>query len=118
MDRKFMLASLIVFVLLCQSVAHSLGTALANLRIVVQPEQSLVQVGDEMSLMIRLSPGVTAKLWPARQCGQPPADAFLVAKSGIYTIPIRIVDGEPNVYYCLRSSDNQMESVVLVHRTH
>jgi len=116
MDPKFRPALLIAFVLLLPLAVHGLGTAFANLRIIVQQESSLIQAGDEMWLKISLSPGVSARLWPAHQCGLPPPDASVVTESGNYTFPIRISDSESDMYYCLRSSDDRLAAAVPVHR--
>lgn len=88
------------------------ATATSRVMVVVQEQQSMVQQGRDILLKVRLSPGVSAKIWVDVVCGSPNEDAILITQSGSYVLPIASIQGRGNLYSCMLSSDGRLKGTV------
>jgi hypothetical protein len=88
------------------------GTATTSLILEVRPEELLQVQSGGVLLKIRLARGATAQLWTADACTSPSSQPYVIAASGIYSIPFSTLralnsDGSrPSTQVCLVSSDN------------
>lgn len=82
------------------------GSASHQLVVQVRPEVALSRQNDgALVLKIRLAGNAHAVVWNARTCQAPDPKAYLVVRSGIYTIPVFVVPGPGDGGTCLASSD-------------
>jgi hypothetical protein len=91
--------------------ASNSGTT--QIGVVIREQQEFVQSGTTMVLKIRLSPGITAKIWRDVRCASPNGDAQLIRQSGVYTLPI--VNPQDQGYYCLLSDDQLLRAAVPIY---
>ena len=109
--------ALVVFALLIASRSacpESRSWASSHVSLSVQPEQEMTVSGQAINLKIRLAPGVSASLWSADTCLQPPADAYTIKQSGRFQISLPEVSPTDAQLICLRSSDGQLSSSVRI----
>jgi len=95
-------------------------TGTTSLVLVVRPEEFLQAQYGGVLLKIRLARGTTAQLWAADACTAPPAQPYVIATSGVYSIPFSALgpvnrDGsQPTTRVCLVSSDSLLHDSVSV----
>jgi hypothetical protein len=105
----------LLIVLAVAAMAHA-ATAIGTTRVmvVIEEQQSLAQQGTDMLLKVRLSPGVSARVWVDVSCGSPNENATIITQSGSYVLPIASIQGRGNSYSCLVSSDGRLSAVVQI----
>jgi hypothetical protein len=105
----------LLIVLALATMAHA-ATATATNRVVVviQEQQALVQQGSDMLLKVRLSPGVSARVWVDANCESPNENATIITRSGSYVLPIASIQGRGNSYSCMVSSDGRLIAAVQI----
>jgi hypothetical protein len=86
--------------------------ATSSVMVEVQEQYELLQRGSEMLLRVRLSPGVSARVWVDASCDLPKDNAVIVTQSGSYVLPIADIQGQSNLYSCMVSSDGRLRAVV------
>jgi hypothetical protein len=95
------------------TLAHAASAAAAShVMVIVQEQQALVQQGSDMLLKVRLSPGVSARIWVDASCGAPNENATIITESGSYVLPIVNMQGRGNSYVCMVSSDQRLSAAV------
>ncbi len=99
--------------LLAAAVAFAAGYS--TLVLSVRPEAALMWMGaDAVRLKIRLAPGAQARLWGDASCVAPAADAYVVARSGTYVIPVSSIPNSNSGNICLASSDGALSRTLPV----
>jgi hypothetical protein len=66
-----------------------------------------VQGAEAIGVTIRLAPQTQAKLWKGYECVVMPANAHVIAASGIYTVPLSDIEGQGS-QVCLVSTDGNL----------
>jgi hypothetical protein len=95
-------------------------TATASLILQVRPEESLQAQYGGVLLKIRLARGTTAQLWAADACTAPPAQPYVIATSGVYSIPFSALipvsneGSQTTTQVCLVSSDGLLHDSLSV----
>lgn len=81
----------------------------------VEPEVLVSVHGTQsVGVMIRLSPGSTAKLWIGDNCSTPLAAGFSIGKSGTYEVPIAQLPGSGRMVCLVSAADGLLETVPLL----
>ena len=87
----------------------------SRLSVTIDEQMEMKIVNADLVLKIRLSNGVTAKLWTDQQCHIPPSDSLTFEHSGTYTIHLGKNDPLPHLA-CANSSDGRLSSSLLLHQ--
>ena len=75
----------------------------------IRPEVMLLQQTDATLLVkVRLSQNARAMLWNATTCDVPNPAAYVVMRSGIYAIPLKMIPGPEEPATCFASSDGAL----------
>jgi hypothetical protein len=104
---------LIVMALAIMAHAAS-ASATSRVMVVIQEQEALVQQGTNMLLKVRLSPGVSARVWVDVSCDSPNENATVITQSGTYVLPIASIQGRGNSYSCMVSSDGRLSAAVQI----
>ena len=105
--------TLLIVLAFATSAAHAASAAAAShVMVIVQEQQAFVQQGSDILLKVRLSPGVSARVWVDTTCGAPNENATIITASGSYRLPIANIQGRGNSYVCMVSSDERLSAAV------
>lgn len=108
---SWMITASILLFSLCVS-AQSSGSSRLSLTVDEQLEMKIVNA--DLVLKVRLSNGVTAKLWTGEHCRFPTADSLTFEHSGTYTVHFDRGDAVP-LLACASSSDGRLRKSLLLH---
>jgi len=88
------------------------ASATSSVMVVVREQHELVQQGSNLLLKVRLSRGVSARVWVDAGCDSPNENAVTITQSGSYVLSIAGIQGRGNSYSCMVSSDGQLSAAV------
>ena len=85
------------------------GSLSNRISVQIRPEAVLLQQADATLLLkVRLGQDARAMLWKATTCDVPNPAAYVIARSGIYTIPLKMLPGPAEAVACFASSDGAL----------
>ncbi len=90
--------------------AESRSTILVQ--VTIGEEARMDVQGDNVSLRIRLAPGITAQVWSDAACDLPSSGSKTINRSGMYSIPLKELSQFSGVRICLQSSDAALRSSI------
>lgn len=106
------LKTLLVVLTLATMAYAASAIATSRVMVVVQEQQLLTQQGSDLLLKVRLSPGVSARVWVDLSCDSPNENATTITESGSYVLPIASLQGRGSSYSCMVSSDGRLNAAV------
>jgi hypothetical protein len=99
------------FVFCICGLAQSSPATNTQLVVQVRSEAALSwQSNSVVMVKARLEPRTQAKVWADDSCGSPLADAYVIAASGTYTIPLAAIDGSGKANICLSSGAGSLST--------